>query len=191
MRRCWLFLRSRQTGKSIMLLVVVAAGAWLWHTLTTGDALTVALLRVAPPLAAAVLVALALHSPFGELERTASAPLPALRLIHILGLLLLAALALTLATRSPAGIDWTSARNVAVFAGLALPAAATAGSVIAWAVPLAYGALVVLAGAGVAWAWPLRPIQDHVALAVALGMLSIGLLIGSCRGLREEIGEAG
>jgi len=50
---------------------------------TTGDALTVTLLATMPPPATAVLVALALHSPFGELERTASAPLPALRLFAL------------------------------------------------------------------------------------------------------------
>jgi hypothetical protein len=170
---------------------MVAAVTWLWHAVTTGDALTVTLLATMPPPATAVLVALALHSPFGELERTASAPLPALRLLHVSGLLLVATVALILATRSGASDGWTLARNVAGLAGLALLAASVAGSVIAWAVPLAYGALVVLAGASVPWAWPLWPIDDRSALTVAIALLLLGLIASGRNGLHEEAGETG
>jgi hypothetical protein len=102
------------------------------------------------------------------------------------GLLLLAVLALTLATRSGVGYDWTLARNVAGLVGLALLAATVAGSVVAWAIPLGYAALVVLAGPGADWALPLRPFEDQTALIVALVLLLVGLFAGGRHGLFED-----
>jgi hypothetical protein len=72
-----------------------------------------------------------------------------------------------------------------------LLAATVAGSVAALVVPLAYSALFVLAGAGAAWALPLRPIHNRPALAAAIAVLLVGLIASGGYGLREEAGETG
>ncbi len=186
MRLASLYLRSRRAGLALALLTAVAAATWLWRRVAMGDALSVALLIVIPPLMAACVIGATTSSPVADLEATASRALPPLRLGHLGGLLGLAALGLAI---GGGALDGALVRDLAGFTGLALLTARFAGSAAAWSVPLAYGALVVLVGPGPRWAWPVQAATNREAavIAAALLVLGLGAIVGW--GARDPTGD--
>lgn len=195
MRFTVLYLHSRLAGQTVAALVAVALAAWLWARWSGTDAITVTLLPLTMPLAAAAIIGASTGSPFGESEAMASRPLGVVRAGHPMGLLLVAGLALALAGtwwNVPDGA-WMLARNLAGFTGLALLAARVLGSGLCWVVPLGYAVLSLLApqaGAAPAWAWSVRAAIDREATVIAFALLFAGLAIAALthtRGHRMEM----
>jgi hypothetical protein len=191
-----LYLQSRRAGAALAVLAAVAAIAWWGLDRSHTDGLEHVLLTVMP-LGAAAVIGAGAGSPFGETERTASRSVPALRLGHLGGLLLIAALTLAMANRAEPAADtaWTLVRNGAGYAGLALLGARLLGARLAWVVPIAYGlAVLVTEASGVPperwWMWPVEDAPDGSARASALLLLAVGLLAIVPTGARETPGEA-
>jgi hypothetical protein len=181
---------------ALAILIFVAAVAWWSLDRSSNDGLTT-LLLTSMPIGAAAVVGAGAGSPFGEAERTASFRLPALRLGHLGGLLLCAALALAVANRAAPATDtaWTLVRNGAGYAGLALLGALLLGAGLAWAVPATYGMAVWVASAAKVpperwWMWPTEDAPDGSAWVSALLLLAIGLLLILPAGARESPSEA-
>ena len=202
MRLASLYLRSRLTGPAAAILLAVGALAWGLVRLAKGEPMAVYLALALMPLAAAVVVGASARSPFGDIERTASYPLPAMRLGHLAGLLLLGALSLALA-----GADWrweapgwVLARNLLGYAGLAFLGARVLGVGLSWVPPLAYGVLSVAIGvigqtddgetAFARWAWPLHPAAHRPSALLALSLLAAGIALVALLGARDGQGEA-
>jgi hypothetical protein len=151
------YLASRRVPAALLLLAgcaavlrTVLAAGW-----ASGDGLAARQVPLLVEGAAAVVVAAAAGSPFGEVERTAAARLRRLRLGTPLGLLLAAAALLatgTAGTHLPGGL-LVLPRDLAGLTGVALLSAAALGPALGWAGPVAY---LVLAeyGLGMAWTAP-------------------------------------
>jgi hypothetical protein len=195
-RPAYLFLRSRRAGHTAVALAAVAALGWLaadWPlgaTRASASALFRVLFHVS--LAAAMVIGVSTHAPFGEMERTASRSLPALRFGHLAILLVwsLATLDLLTLGRDQPHAWLMPCRNLAGFTGMALLAARILGSRLSWVVPFGYAVIVRLTGAEgpaelAVWVWPLQPPADGAALASALGLLGAGLAAGVRFGPRD------
>ncbi len=183
MRLAYLFLRSRQAGRAVALLAVVVAATWLWRRVAAGDALSTMLLIITPSLTAAAVIGTGTSSPLADLEATASRVLPPLRLGHVGGLLGLMAPGLLAVGGA---LDMALIRDLAGFTGLALLTARFTGSAMSWIVPLGYGALVILVGAGQRWAWPGAEATDREAMLIAGALLTLGLTVIAWSGAREQ-----
>jgi hypothetical protein len=189
-----LFLRSRMVRPALLVLTAVAAAAGVALDASNDSDLTL-FLRMMAPLAAAAVVGVAIHSPFGETERTASQPLPPLRLAHLGLLLAYGGLGLALASVLPDdGSLGMLLRNGAGFVGLALIGAWILGTAASWLLPLAYGGGVYLAylarpASDAWWRWPLQSADDGSALAIALSLLAVGLAFVVTAGARDGLDE--
>lgn len=194
-----LYLRSRVAGYTLASFAVVAFLEWLGGRLLLMPLWAVPAMSLIPvllfaPLAAACIVGVGTRSPFGEIERTLSYPLPALRLFHLAGLLACGSLMLSIAT-----IGWDLpytglivTRNVLGLSGLAFITARIVGSGLSWTLPLAYVALVQLAGRDSEgewsqWAWPAHPFTDYLSGLLAATLLVVGLLTACFFGPREVL----
>jgi hypothetical protein len=190
-----LFVRSRSAGQALLILTVVAVASTTALALTSNPDLTL-ILRMAAPLAAAIVVGAAVRSPFGEAEQTASHPLPPLRVAHLVLLLACGATGLALAGVAPGvGSLGMLLRNGAGFVGLALLGARLLGTGVSWLLPLGYGGATFVdyllqPNRDASWRWPLQPSGDHTALALALTLLAIGLGAIVTAGSREPAGES-
>jgi len=191
MRLAYLYLCSRQAGRTVAVLAAVAAAAWLWLRWDSTSEITVTIVPIAIPLAAAMMVGASAGSPFGESEATGGRPLWPLRGGHLLGLVALAAAALALAVLRwgvPDGA-WTLVRNLAGFTGLALLTARVLGAGLSWVVPLGYAILSFLAPRpgerSSPWAWPALAATDHMAALIALALLLVGLVVVALPGARD------
>lgn len=207
MRLAYLYLRSRQAERALVLLVLLGATALLWRGLSDGDPLNSDLMVTGLPVAAAVIIGASTGSPFRDVEDAARHWLPTLRLPHLVGLVLLAtsALALTTAAWYVSDIQWALARNLILFVGLALLGARLVGPGMGWLLPVGYGFLAFLAtllAAGqphhqlrwgqsdIRWAWSLHAGKEHEAALVAGLVLVIGLWIAAQWGARDRLEEA-
>ncbi len=196
MRLWYLHLRSRIAGWAALALAAIGGLTGLWLAQIGQPGVAMQLLLVVMPLAGALVIGASLYSPFGELEASASYPVPVLRLGHLAGLLLLGAMALGVAARAggTASVEGQVLRNLAGFAGLVLLSVPVLGSRLSWIAPLAYGVLAFWMGASVperpaTWAWPLQPGDDKAAMATALLLLAIGLAGAVLPGARDRRGE--
>jgi len=189
-----LFLRSRMAVPALLVLTAVAAAAGL-ALAASDDADLTLLLRMTAPLAAAVVVGVAVRSPFGEAERTASQPLPPLRFAHLTLLLAYGVAGFALASVVPDdGSLGMLLRNGAGFVGLALIGAWMLGTAASWLLPLAFGGGVFFAYlarpvSDAWWRWPLQSADDGSALAIALSHLTVGLAIAVIAGARDGLDE--
>lgn len=197
MRFIWLFLRTRLVGHAAFGVLVVAGAASVWDDLFSADEGLLLAAATLCPLAAATLIGVTTHSPFGELGRTASRPLGSFRFGQVAGLSLLAVTFLMLAAWHwpGAGEDWILARNLAGFVGITLLAAAVAGARLAWAVPVAVGLgsffVTINSGGSTRWAWAIQPSGDRLSLVIALALLVLGLAVVTRYGARDAVNEAG
>lgn len=196
MRFIWLFLRTRLAGRAAFGVLAVAGGALAWDDLVSADQELLLAAATLFPLAAATLVGVTTHSPFGELERTASRPLGGFRFGQLAGLSLVAVTFLTLASWGwpGAGEDWILARNLGGFVGMALLSAAVAGARFAWVGPLAFGMATFFVNINSddasRWAWNTQPSDDWLSLVIALALLVAGLVAVSWHGARDGVDEA-
>lgn len=206
MRLSYLFLRSRRAGWTAVYLAGITAfvAVLRWVLAQTGsgqgDPLTASGMPIVPmrvfvPMAAALIIGVATHGPFGEVERSASRPLPPIRLGYFLGLLLWGAATLALLAMTWEGDTLqVFLRNMAGFAGLGFLTAPVTGGRLSWAVPFTYGILAfwigVLSTPVQWWAWPMQPVDNNLAAGIAVGLLAVGLAVASIFGARDTAGEA-
>src|SRR5207237_1638232 len=181
----------RLAGRTVALLVAIAALTWLWVWWMGSSTITLTLLPLAMPLAGAVLIGASTGSPFGESETTASRSLGPLRLGHATAFLLIGTLTLALAVLQWSVPDgaWTLVRNLAGFTGLALLTARVLGSGLSWVAPLGSAVLSLLAvqpGRVAGWAWPVFAATDRQAAVIATALLLLGLGVSMYAGARDS-----
>lgn len=213
-----LFLRSRQGWQAPVGFVLAATLATLFARRYDDQPFAQATALVLAPLLMACLIGACAGSPFGEPERTAALPLPALRLGHLVGLVVLAAGCLLVANAAFTWFEppveeitvWVATselevaqalgRNLLAFTGVALLGARLLGAGLAWVGPLGYGllSLVVLmlartneAGEPIVpdWAVPVLPGADDTATLAAAGLLLIGLASVARSGASDARGD--
>lgn len=204
MRLLYLYLRSRQAERALALLIVLGAAGLLWRRLSDGDTLNNDLMISGFPAAAAVIIGAGARSPFRDGEDTARHWLPALRLPHLIALLVLAAstLALTTAGWHVPDVQWSLVRNVVLFTGLGLLSVRLVGAGLGWLLPVGYAFLAFLATllaagqpghqlqwgqSGVRWAWSLQAGREHEAALVASLALAVGLGMVAWWGARDRL----
>ena len=202
MRFAALYLRSRRAGGAVATLLLVAFLSWAGtqyslsqHNRVDGGALIPFLVLGA--LAAACVVGAGAGSPFGEAERTVSRPLSPIRLGHLGGLLLIAALTLgavlltiDLHGARPGAPTFMLMRNLVGFGGLALLFARVAGARLSWVLPLVLGIAPVFGGLRPdgtfpAWAWQMQPGNDNLSWAISLALFLAGLALICLLGTRD------
>lgn len=179
-----LYFRSRSVGYSVAGLSSVAFTAWIIGRVLLTQPWVIPEKTLIPvllfaPLAAACIVGVSTHRPFKQLEEASSYPIPVLRFLHIVGLLVCGCLLLYVVAsewRLP-DVDLSMIRNFLGLAGIALFASWVLGSGLAWTAPLLYVAVVQLAGqdqdgSWALWAWP-----PQLATSVSAGLLATLLLI--------------
>lgn len=161
-----LYFRSRSAGHALVALVVVAVLEWLGARLLLmspgASPQTSAIpLFLFVPLTVACITGASTHNPFGEMERTSGYSIPALRLFHLIGLLLCGSILLCMIAREwpLPGASLIIIRNILGLSGAAFITAHIAGSGLSWTLPLTYVAAVQLAGQA--------PDGEVVALGVA------------------------
>ena len=194
-----LYLRSRRAARATALLAAVAAAALLWRYLSDRNAINVDLMITSLPVAAATIIGASAGTPFRDVEDTAGHWLPALRLSHLAGLLLLVAGSLAVVTVAwqVADIQWSLVRDLALFAGLALLRAGLAGSGLAWILPAGYAFAAFLATIltmgptqqQLGWTWSLHAAREWEAAVAAAILLLAGLGLVVWRGARDNLGE--
>jgi hypothetical protein len=193
-RLAWLYLASRRVPAALVTLAASAAvlrAALHWHWILTGGASAAQQFPLTIEAAAAAVIAVTTHGPFGDLERAAGGRLPWLRLGSVVALTaaavgLLAAGAA--AAHLPGGtLDLT--RNVAGLTGVGLLTAALLGGALAWIGPAAYlvaAQAALSAGRTTPLAWPGRPPHD-LGGALAAGLVfAAGAAVLTVRGDRDR-----
>ena len=200
MRISWLYMRSRLAVHTGAILTMVALTTWAvapWAlSRPLANPALVPVLTLAPLVSACALGA-STRSPFGDAERSVARPLSALRLGHLVGLLVWAALALFLVSL-PWNYDAARilVRNLAGLSGLAFIAARLLGGHLSWTLPLAFAVIAPVAGGGARngglalWAWMGRPPTDLTSILIALALLTVGLAVVCSAGSRETVGAA-
>jgi len=184
-----LHFRSRSVGYAVAALIVVAFLEWsgaqllLMRPGAAPQSATIPLFLFAP-LAVACIAGASTHNPFGEMERTSSYPLPALRLFHLTGLLVCGSVLLSVIAGgwSLPNADLIVVRNILGLSGAAFIAAHVFGSGLSWTLPLTYVAAVHLAGQAPngewsLWAWPAQPLASVPSSFIAITLLLAGLLV--------------
>jgi hypothetical protein len=196
LRLTWLHLRSRRVPAGI--LALAASGALLhavlyWHW-TFNSGRYAQLVPMIIEAGAAAVIAVMMHSPFGEVERATGRWLPYLRLFTAIALTGLAILALQLGAVGQSLNDGilVLARNVIGFTGLGLLCSLVTGGLLAWILPMGYlvfGQYALLAGWRAPWAWPGRPPADRGAWICASVILAAGLLLLTVHGPRAHLSD--
>jgi hypothetical protein len=201
-RLAWLHLRSRRVPAALLALALCggALRAMLrWHLASGG------VLDQQGPMVieagAAVFVAMATHSPFGEAERATGRWLPYLRLAAALALTGIAIGALQLGVTgaflngpaAPGGV-LILARNVIGVTGIGLLASPVTGGVLAWIPQLGYLGFAEYALNEAwrnPWTWPVRPPADRGAWICAALVFAVGLAAVTFRGARTSLADNG
>ena len=193
-RRLWgverfvrLHLESRRVLAALVLMAACGAvfqGVLRWHG--SHGSLQVPLIIEA---AAAAIVAVTTHSPFGESERATGRWLPYLRGGAAAGLTVAAFAALIAGATGTNLLGDTEAllRNVAGMAGVGLLAAAVVGGWLSWIGPMAYLALAeeaLSSGWQTPWTWPARPAGDLGGALCAALVFFAGLAVITIHGAR-------
>jgi len=189
-----LYVASRRTPTAAITLVVCALvlRVALQRPWDAYGALQLPLLFEA---ACAGVIAVAVASPFGDLERTTGRWLPWLRIGTTTALTATAAGALCAAGLGThlAGGGLSATRNLAGLTGIGLLCAALLGGARAWIGPAAYMLIGVYAlyrqwhgpALTTPWIWPSRPAEDLGAAICAGLVLAAGLAAVALRGARD------
>lgn len=187
MRLTALFLRSRRAGYALAALGCVALLAWaagwlvLYRPAATVEYLSPVVVFAA--LLAACVVGVGAGSPFGETEKAVAFPLPALRFVHLAGLLVCVAgafLVVSLAWDRPVAAAML-VRGLLGLSGMAFLAALTLGGRLSWTLPVLFVAIIPFVGDGSGesrwawWAWVDQPAGDPVSWLLAAVLLVCGL----------------
>ena len=188
MRLAYLYMRARQADRAVGYIALTALFAWAWQYIGGESIPRVGPLMIVPPLGAAVVIGNGNLAPFGELETTMSLPLAPLRLLHMLGLLMVAVLGLAAANGLPA---WAITRNIAGLTGLTLLTARLFGGTLAWTLPLCFSIQALETSPDPAWNWPMHGAGDPRAAAIAAVLLLIGLSAIMPGGAPDRFRESG
>ena len=195
-RLAWFHLRSRRVPAGI--LALAACGAllhamlhWHWAFNSGPYAQQVPLIIEA---GAATVIAVTVHSPFGETEQSAGPWLPCLRLLATAGMCGLAIALLQLGAAGESLNDGVLvlARNVIGITGIGLLCSLVTGGLLAWTLPLGYMAFcqyALLEGWTAPWTWPVRPPADRGAWICACAVFTAGLLLFTIRGPRTRLSD--
>jgi hypothetical protein len=196
-RLVWLYLRSRRAPAAVLALAVCAAAlrAVVHWQLTSGGGLT----QQTPMIlegAAAVVIAVTTHGPFGEAERATGRWLPYLRLGSALALtgVAIGLLQLGVTGASLNGGVLLLARNVIGITGIGLLTSLVTGGLLAWIPQLGYVALAEYALNELwrnPWTWPVRPPWDRGAWICAVLVFAAGLAAFTLRGARTRLADDG
>ena len=196
-RLAWLHLRSRRVPAAVLALAVCAAAlrAVVHWQLTSGGGLTQQTPMILEA-AAAVVIAVTTHGPFGEAERATGRWLPFLRLGSALALTGVAIGLLQLGVTGAAlnGGVLVLARNVVGITGIGLLTSLVTGGLLAWIVQLGYLAFAEYALTEAwrnPWTWPVRPPLDRGAWICASLVFAVGLVAFTVRGARTRLADDG
>jgi hypothetical protein len=192
----WLHLRSRRVRSAVMALAVCGVVLWLALTHHWWLGKGPSELPIVIEGAAAAIIAVTTHSPFGEPERVTSRWLTFLRLSMALALCGAAigvlALAAAVAWNPHAGVYLTSgvlsvAENVMGFAGVGLLFSLVTGGLLAWTGPLGFMAIcqfALIADYSEPLTWAARPATDRGGWITATVVCTIGLAAFTIKGPR-------
>ena len=196
-RLVWLHVRSRRVPAAVLALAVCAAAlrAVVHWQLTSGGGL----IQQTPMIleaAAAVVIAVTAHGPFGEAERATGRWLPYLRLGAALALTSAAIglLQLGVTGASLNGGVLVLARNVIGITGIGLLTSLVTGGLLAWIPQLGYVAFAEYAlneSWRNPWTWPARPPWDRGAWICAVLVFAVGLGAFTLRGARTRLADDG
>jgi hypothetical protein len=196
-RLVWLHLRSRRAPAAVLALAVCAAAlrAVAHWQLTSGGGLTQQTPMILEA-AAAVVIAVTTHGPFGEAERATGRWLPCLRLGSALALTgaAIGLLQLGVTGASLNGGVLVLARNVIGITGIGLLTSLVTGGLLAWIIQLGYLAFAEYALIEAwrnPWTWPARPPTDRGAWICAVLVFAVGLGAFTLRGARTRLADDG
>jgi hypothetical protein len=184
-----LYLRSRRAGWIAPVVLAIAGVRRVlvpWTSDTGPFAVMMSLLLVG---AAASVVATGLVSPFGDTERSAGGPLPALRITQMLGTALLAAAGLAVAAATGGLAVAASLRDFTGLLGIALLTGVVLGAHRCWTLPLAFAMICsgeVDLGQHPTWAWPTLPASNLNTIGIASALLILGATMVTLNGLPDR-----
>lgn len=194
-RMVWLYLISRRIPVAIVLLAAVGALLWAamhWRWTISGGPAAQQFMPLTIQAAAAAIVAVTTHGPFGDTERAAGRWLPWLRLGAALALTAAAVglLAAGAAAGHLPGGTLAMARNLSGMAGVGMLTAAAFGGAFGWIGPLVF--LIVSEGAFAGrwttpWDWPTRPPHDLGGAACAVIAFAAGIAVITILGSRDRV----
>ena len=196
-RLVWLYLRSRRAPAAVLALAVCAAAlrAVVHWQLTSAGGLTQQTPMILEA-AAAVVIAVTTHGPFGEAERATGRWLPVLRFGAVIAL---TGVAIGLLQLGVTGLSLTGgvmqlARNVIGITGIGLLTSLATGGLLAWIPPLGYlgfAEYALIEAWRNPWTWPARPPTDRGAWICAALVFAVGVLAFTVRGARTRLAEDG
>jgi len=189
-----LHLASRRLPSGLAVLAGCGAALWAalhWHW-TVGSGTGAQSIPVILEAGTAAVIAVTIHSPFGEPERATGRWLPYLRLGTTMALAAAAVGALATGAAIAGGLDGgilDLLRNVAGLTGIGLLLATVTGGGLAWTGPMAY---VVVAEYAIVqswttpWVWPARPPHDRGGAICAALVFGAGIVVVTLRGARDS-----
>jgi hypothetical protein len=214
-----LYLRSRLAfhtlaGLGCLALAAWAVGVWVLFWSSADPEVSLRPVLIFAPLVAACVMVTGAYSPFGEVERTVSRSLSALRFFHLAGMVAGTVLALCIVALSwkLGHGGWDFARNLLGLSGMVFLAALFLGNRLAWVAPFSFVVLAALSGvvereeeegsSGIAelmgvtppgeyarLAWTMRPVEDASSWAIVVALVVVGLGVVCVYGARDLSGE--
>jgi hypothetical protein len=196
-RLAWLHQRSRRVPAALVALLACGVAQWAslhyhwWPDRQRADELPMILQGCA-----AGIIAVTMHSPFGEPERATGRWLPLLRAGLVLALCGAAvgffALGAAAAYDPRAGVYLAGGilpvlRDVLGMTGIGLVFCLVTGALIAWIGPLAFTAIAqyaLIANYSEPLTWPTRPPTDRGGWIAAMVVFAVGLIAFAIRGAR-------
>lgn len=190
MRAARLFLQSRRTGWTLLLILAagILAGVAFRQLNTDSALLNQALIGI--PLLPAVIIGISVQSPFGDVERASGNWLLPFRWLQLGLLIVPAALLLIVSTlNTPSEPSLALVRNLAGLTGIALAGNRILGPLASWVAPLAFAVVALVIDPLSRWAWLTNRSAEGWSLWIASGLLVSGLVAITVVRDREMVAE--
>ena len=185
-----LYMKSRQLGRSVLMLFVLGIASWVWGryqlslpSLRSSETVLIPVILVIP-VACAVVVGLSTRTWMSDLEDVSPRRLAWWRFSHALILFVIATAFLAPVMDSGYAAYSSSAafRNILGYVGLAYLCASVVGGELSWMLPLAYALPLPLLGVNEygnpeSWAWSLQPAGSVGSWVWALTFIVIGTVM--------------